>query len=277
MEVKLLNCIEVTPYVNRIKQFHSNRNKGNTVAIRFSSATQQHFSPHLCERCILIAGILILTLTYSCEKKPEKATFQPRKSITVSVGKTPILSSTQQDTLLAIARRSIQYYLDSTSRFPPLPSVGDPVLNEMRGCMVNVRKGDAVRGATGYILPVKPLAVGVMEMAIKAVSGYNSPSPLKREEFDSTIIQLTVVSNLEPVTSDSAISVGSDGLIISRGNNVGGIIMPEEVTGYPSAAAAIDTLLARSKTAKEEWQRNEVAIQSFTVQVFREELPGVEE
>ncbi|MBN1759453.1 MAG: AMMECR1 domain-containing protein [Chitinispirillaceae bacterium] len=193
-----------------------------------------------------------------------------RKTVTLHVGKKPIVSEVEQDTLCAIARHSIMYYLDS-GKVPPPPLTGLTTLNTMRGCMIKIRVGGEVRGVAGYILPIKPLSAGVAEMACRAASGSGRYSPLKPEDLDSAFIELTIVSDLKTIESDTSITLETDGLIISRGNNVGGIVMPDEVVRCSSSDAALDTLLTRSRTSKEEWLQKGVTIQTFTVQIFREQ------
>ena len=218
----------------------------------------------------VIIPMLLLSI-YGCTGKDKDVpALRPRKAITVSVGETPIVTESERDTLLSIARRSIWNVLNPGKKAVALPVTGG-VLNERRGCMVKLTVDSTIRGATGYLLPIRPLAEGVAAMAKQAATGNGRFSGLKPEELDSMIIELTVVSEPATIAEESEIRPGIHGLVIEQQYNVGGIFMPAEVAHFPDAKTAVDTLLARSGTTREEWSRNEVDIRAFTVEVFREQ------
>ncbi|MBN1130186.1 MAG: AMMECR1 domain-containing protein [Chitinispirillaceae bacterium] len=220
---------------------------------------------------ISIASSMLL-ITVSCGKSPSSGMpfVKLRKSVAVSEGGATIVSEAQQDTLLAIARRAITGYL-ATGKEIPLPAISDPALTMTRGCMVKLLRGAVTRGTSGYILPIKPLAAGTAEMAVRATVGNQKNGPVKREELDSITIELSVVGDPQTVEKAADIQVGTHGLIVSRGASVGGILLPGEIAQMANADSAIGTLLGMSRSSREEWKKQEIQISAFAMQIFREQ------
>ncbi|MBN2038315.1 MAG: AMMECR1 family protein [Chitinispirillaceae bacterium] len=214
-------------------------------------------------------GMLLCSISCSKGAAAYKKAAIPRKSVTVSSEGGQIISPAQQDTLCAIARRSIAHFLHFGKEVP-LPSLYDAALNMRRGCTIKLIVDNQTRGTSGYILPIKQLAAGVAEMAVRASMGNTKEGPLTLEEMDSTIIEIAVVGDPRSIVAPSEIQLGVHGLIILRGAGVGGILLPGEAGQMVHPDSAIAELLRVSRTSREDWENKKVEIQAFTMQVFRE-------
>jgi AMMECR1 domain-containing protein len=199
---------------------------------------------------------------------PESA-LTPRKGVTVNVSGARQLTDAQQDTLLAIARQSIAYYLQ-TGDTPPAPSLTGSELFKNRGCLVKLTVDGKTRGTSGYILPVKELAAAVAELSMRAATGGGRFEALKRKELAATLIQITVVSDPVTISGEAAVKVKKHGLVLMSGEAVAGILLPDDVNQSGSAGAAIDRLLSLARMTRNDWKPPEIAIKAFTVQVFEE-------
>jgi len=199
---------------------------------------------------------------------PESAVM-PRKGITVNTTGESLLTDAQQETLLAIARRSIAYYLRTGSN-PPDPTVSDTALLKNRGCLIKLIVDGKTRGTSGYLLPVKRLAAAVAELAMRAATGGGRFDALKPQELARTIIQITVVSEPVTISKDAEVIIKRHGLVLMYQERVAGVLLTDDVIQSGSSGVAIDRLLSFNRMTRNDWKSPGVKIQTFTVQVFQE-------
>lgn len=199
---------------------------------------------------------------------PESA-ITPRKGVTVSITDVRMLTDAQQDTLLAIARQSIAYYLQ-TGTMPPVPQQTASDLFKSHGCLIKLTAAGKTRGTSGYILPVKELAAAVAELSMRAATGGERFDPLKRKELAGTVIQITVISDPVVIKKETEIKIKKHGLVLISGEIVAGILLPDDVSQAGSGGAAIDRLLSLARMTRDSWKPPTVAIKTFTVQLFEE-------
>jgi len=227
---------------------------------------------------LVFLAIGMAFLAASCGQKSEggkaaiaKSALIPRKSVTLRVTGDTLLTGAQQDTLLALARRSIASYLQ-TGSVPPQAPVNDSVLLKNQGCLVKLTVDSLTRGTSGYILPVKRLAEAVTELSMRAATGGQRYDPLKPQDFARTIIQISVVSEPVTVRSEAEVKVHQHGLVLKSEGAVAGILLVDDVVQSGTAGAAIERLLNLNRMTKKDWVLPKVEIQAFSVQVFQESL-----
>ena len=199
---------------------------------------------------------------------PESA-ITPRKGMTINITGARMLTDAQQDTLLAIARQSIAYYLQ-TGNTPPVPPLTASDLFKNHGCLIKLTAAGKTRGTSGYILPVKELAAAVAELSMRAATGGERFGPLKRKELAGTVIQITVISDPVVIKKEAEVKIKKHGLVLMSVETVAGILLPDDVSQAGSGAAAIDRLLSLARMTRDSWKPPAVAIKAFTVQLFEE-------
>src|SRR5215469_14916783 len=102
------------------------------------------------------------------------------------------LSESDQNTLLKIARSSVQAYLSGAT--PRLPEIGSGPLTETRGLFVSIHKHKELRGCIGNVHPAGPLFRTTSECAISAAVGDPRFVPLMIEELFYIQFELSVLS-----------------------------------------------------------------------------------
>jgi AMMECR1 domain-containing protein len=117
---------------------------------------------------------------------------------------------------------------------------------------------------------MKGLAEAVAECATLAAKGGDRSAPLKRAEFDSTDIAISVVSEPRTIHGEPEIKPGKHGLILTKEGSVGGILLPRETARLQSADASIVRLLSFANLSREAWEKGECTVQTFTLQEFHE-------
>lgn len=183
------------------------------------------------------------------------------------------LTRDQQVALLSLARRTIAGELGLEQALEP--DFSDAIYKEKCGAFVTLHVRGALRGCIGYIQGVKDLPSTIADMAKS--SAFRDPRfpPLRKEEYDVIDIEISVLSPIEPVKDVRDITVGRDGLIISRGFN-SGLLLPQvpEEQGWDR-----DTFLAhtcyKAGLPAQAWQEKGTRIEKFSAQVFGEKELGL--
>ncbi len=76
------------------------------------------------------------------------------------------------------------------------------------------RDGKELRGCIGYIMPVKPLYLAVMDNAMSACSKDFRFEPVKEDELKAIEIEISVLTAPKKVASSNDIRVGLDGVLL---------------------------------------------------------------
>lgn len=187
-----------------------------------------------------------------------------------------MLSNNQQKDLLAIARFAIKSSLTGKSCDDIIKEVDNTfelndIMMEHRGAFVTLKKYGDLRGCIGYIDPVKPLYITVIENSINAAfSDYRFPS-VKTEELKDIKIEISVLSPIEPLLDIESILVGRDGLIVKKGFKQG-LLLPQVASEYKwDKYEFLSHTCMKAGLPHDEWKKKEIEIQKFSSFVFNEE------
>jgi AmmeMemoRadiSam system protein A len=180
-----------------------------------------------------------------------------------------MLTQDQRNQLLRIARQSIESMLDG--RAPEIDEQElDETLRRPAGAFVTLKKHEDLRGCIGSIQAVGPLYRSVSSNAINAAFRDPRFPPLRRDEWPSISLEISVMGPIEPVTSFDEIEVGRDGLIVSAGRNAG-LLLPQVATEYGWDR---DTFLShtclKAGLPGDFWRSGECRIERFAAEVFGE-------
>ena len=181
-----------------------------------------------------------------------------------------MLNNVQRTTLLQIARDSIAAVLEG--RRPDLNRYAiDDDLRRPAGAFVTLNDRDGeLRGCIGSIEPVAPLCQAVSLSAVSAAFRDPRFPPVKRDEFPSLHLEISVMGPILPVNDVSEVEVGRDGLIIRRGHNAG-LLLPQVATDY---GWDLETFLAqtcmKAGLPPTAWRSPDTRIERFSAEVFGE-------
>jgi AmmeMemoRadiSam system protein B/AmmeMemoRadiSam system protein A len=136
------------------------------------------------------------------------------------------LSDADKETLLTIARQSIEHYLSKGSL--PEFEVSDN-LHQPGAAFVTLKKEGMLKGCIGHTIAQEPLYKTVSICAVQAAVADRRFRPVQPDELPQLHIEISVLTPLQEVKSLDEIEVGRDGLMISMGNRRG-LLLPQVAT-----------------------------------------------
>jgi len=128
--------------------------------------------------------------------------------------------------ILRLARESVAGGLRGDPIPPPPPASADPLLHEIRGAFVTVRRHGELRGCIGQIEGVHPLWETVTRMARSAAFEDPRFPPLAPTEFDQIDFEVSVLSVVKQIDDPAQVVVGRHGLIVEQGRRKG-LLLPQ--------------------------------------------------
>ena len=145
------------------------------------------------------------------------------------------LTQEEGEYIVKLARKAAETYLKKRETLKA-PNDAPPKFKERCGVFVTINsvkgKRHQLRGCIGFPHPTTPLAQAVVESAVSSASQDPRFMPLKAEELDEVIFEVSVLTPPEPVEVDkpqdycSKIKVGRDGLIVER-TYCKGLLLPQ--------------------------------------------------
>jgi len=188
--------------------------------------------------------------------------------------------------LVKLARKAIETYLKSRITIPP-PEDAPKILYEPFGVFATIERiyrirdriYKELRGCIGYPEPIKPLIEATIEAAIAAAVEDPRFRPMRYEETDNVIIEVSVLSKPEllkaekPTDIVKEIVIGRDGLIIERGL-FKGLLLPQVPVEY---GWDVETFLSeacmKAGLPPDAWLLEGTKIYRFQALIFAEEEP----
>jgi MEMO1 family protein len=182
-----------------------------------------------------------------------------------------VLSKTQQEKLLEIAKTSIENYVrdGEVADF----TITDARLNWHEGAFVTIHKKGELRGCIGQIVPTdEPLWEIVRDMAIAAASEDNRFMPVNVNELNQLDYEISVLSAPEPIDNWQKIELGKHGVIVRRGRNTG-VFLPQVATetGWSKEEFLRQLCSQKAGLPSDCYKSKDVELLVFTAQVFSEE------
>ena len=178
------------------------------------------------------------------------------------------LSPEDKDKLLYIARKTIECGL-SGKQLPDFDIQSD-ALKEPCGAFVTLRKGDELRGCIGYTERDIPLYMVIERAAVGAAFRDPRFFPLKEDELNDITIEISVLSELEPVKKVKEIEVGTHGLVIELGSYKGLLLPQVPVEQGWDTDEFLENVCLKAGLFSESWKDDEAELYKFTAMVFAE-------
>jgi uncharacterized protein len=181
-----------------------------------------------------------------------------------------VLNETQRQLLLKLARTSIESTLAGGSAAASDDQFDD-VLRRHAGAFVTLRtKNGDLRGCIGSIHAVQPLYRAVISSALSAAFRDPRFIPVRQEEMLHLELEISVMGPIEEVHDVEEITVGRDGLIISRGHYAG-LLLPQVATEYGwDRDTFLDQTCVKAGLPPGTWRSQQARIEKFAAEVFGE-------
>ena len=136
--------------------------------------------------------------------------------------------------LLNTAKAAIEYYL-KYNRKPNRYDLdiqkyqNEKILNQEFAAFVTLKQNHELRGCIGSLVADRPLIDQIIYQAVNAGFFDNRFQPLSDYEISSIDIEISILSNPQPINHFNEIRVGTDGIILMK-NSKSALFLPEVAT-----------------------------------------------
>jgi len=183
-----------------------------------------------------------------------------------------MISTEQQQTLLALAEASIRYGLQHGKPLSPVLEEYEPVLLEPAACFVTLKRAGELRGCIGSLSPHRTLVADVADNAYAAAFSDPRFYPLEESELEGLELDISLLSAAEPMRFTSEQSLleqlrpGEDGLIIEEGYRRG-TFLPSVWEQLPTARQFLQHLKLKAGLPADYWS-DTLRVSRYTTQSF---------
>jgi AmmeMemoRadiSam system protein A len=172
-------------------------------------------------------------------------------------------SESDRQALLQLARDSIAAYLEHRS----LPHGDAPAAQRPGGAFVSLHNHGELRGCIGHIEPTQPLGAVVSRCAIAAATEDPRFPSVTASELTDLDIELSILGELEPVSSIDQIEIGRHGLVVEMGWHRG-LLLPQVATEWGwNREEFLEHTCRKAGLPLDAWQRG-ATVYRFVAEVF---------
>lgn len=184
------------------------------------------------------------------------------------------LTNAEKDWLLKIARKSVETAVRDGKLYECSPG-GFDALTRARGAFVTLTEHGKLRGCVGYASPMKPLCETVRDVAALAAVRDQRFPPVAAKELDALEYEISVLSPLRPVLDIKQIRLGTDGLVLKRGDSEGLFLPQVPIEEGWDRHAYLEELCGKAGLPPGTWKDEAADLFSFTALVFGEHPPRI--
>jgi uncharacterized protein (TIGR00296 family) len=193
------------------------------------------------------------------------------------------LSDEDGKLLVQLARKAIEEYVSDKVRYVAPEDVREK-FSEKCGVFVTINrvkgKVTELRGCIGYPTPLLPLADAVVDAAIAAATEDPRFSPMRKNELDKVLIEVSVLTPLElvnvksPLEYPQQIKVGEDGLVFEWEWG-SGLLLPQVAGEYGwDSNEYLENVCMKAGATPDSWLKKGVKIYKFNAVIFEEKKDG---
>jgi AmmeMemoRadiSam system protein A len=179
------------------------------------------------------------------------------------------LDERERRELLRVARLALVEHLSHGRR--PTGAPHNEALLEARPVFVSVHLGGRLRGCMGRIETEAPLYAAVMELAVSAATSDPRFAPLTVDELPQARLEISVLSPRAPLSAPAELSLGRDGLIVSRGARRGLLLPKVAVEQGWDVERFLEETCGKAGLPSGSWREPTTTVERFTAQVFAED------
>jgi MEMO1 family protein len=154
-----------------------------------------------------------------------------------------------------------------------------PKLAEKKACFVTLTKEGALRGCIGHMVAVEPLHQAVAENARNAALRDPRFPPVKPEELDKIKIEISVLTEPQPLAFSSPedllskLHPNEDGVLLHIGPRTA-TFLPQVWAQIPDKVKFLEHLSEKAGCDSSAWRSKDVSVDIYHVECFEEEHAG---
>lgn len=185
----------------------------------------------------------------------------------------------QGQALVCLARQTIAQELGHTFTQAEIDALeqalDDDMLKTRRGNFVTLKISENLRGCIGSLESYVPLVQGVRDNALNAAFKDPRFGPLTEEEFLSVTIEVSVLTDSEPLAYENG-----DDLLVRLRPNVDGVtirkgiaaatFLPQVWEQLPKPQNFLRNLCLKAGLPADEWRNGRLDVFTYQVQYFEE-------
>jgi AmmeMemoRadiSam system protein A len=180
------------------------------------------------------------------------------------------LSAEDRATLLRIARKAIEEYLDAGTMLAH--ETDSPTLKEARAAFVTLRRraDGELRGCRGECNARRSLLESVIRMAIASATDDSRFVPVTIEELPDLHIEISALTTMRPIEPQD-VEVGRHGLWIVQGFYTG-LLLPQVAVRFGwDREQFLSGVCRKAGLAVDAWKAEGVQLLGFETEVWEEE------
>jgi AmmeMemoRadiSam system protein A len=185
----------------------------------------------------------------------------------------------QGQLLIRLARKIIARKLclafDDAESAAIATALADPIFDKQRGIFVTLHKNGQLRGCIGCLTGIESVRAGVARHA--ECAAFHDPRfrPLRQEEFEALDIEISILTEPEPLPHDSGWDLAKklrphvDGVIIKKGF-AGSTFLPQVWEQLPRVEDFLGCLCAKAGLPSDAWRSGDLEVRTYQAQYFKE-------
>jgi MEMO1 family protein len=188
-------------------------------------------------------------------------------SLVVTIEKEHGITMQEKNSLLQYAGDLLLHSFDTTGDADLLKPIMTPLLQQPRGVFVTLYTKNGtqkqLRGCIGTVIAREPLYKGVADMARAAAFHDSRFSPLTRDELDTLMIEISLLTVPRPVASYRDIILNKHGIILTVGA-ASALFLPKVPKEYGfTLEQTLKELSKKAGLSENAWQRPDATFQIF--------------
>jgi AmmeMemoRadiSam system protein A len=177
-------------------------------------------------------------------------------------------SREERRAMLALARATILSAFTGTS--VKLPEPRPRCFSLRRGVFVTIRVYGKLRGCIGVIEASEPLQDTIAHCAESAAYRDSRFSVLRSDEVDGLQIEISILSELAPLTPEQ-VEIGRHGLLIASSHRHGLLLPQVAVEHHLSREEFLAETCRKAGLPDDAWKGADSQLFGFTCEIFQEE------
>ena len=186
------------------------------------------------------------------------------------------LKKNQGQALIKLARQTIAESLGKKSISVDPETLTDSAFQDHRGTFVTLTINKQLRGCIGNLDATESILAGIKRNAMNAAFHDPRFSPLKARELDHVDIEVSILTEPEPLEyADgkeliSKLRVHVDGVILRKGS-ASATFLPQVWEQLPRPEQFLSHLCMKAGLPGDDWEKSRLEILTYQVQYFEEE------